>query len=237
MLKLIYEGKQLIQLLDLIKQSHFVVMDWDNSLPFQQEGFTFVLDSVDELPWLTKLPDGFLVFLAPSLRSSVNRSDYPRLRFREELESNLNWPQSLHLSGDIEVCLEFLSYILKQVPFCVGFRASGERLERLQAWRHGKHYRFFDQLQPANRQNLIIELDPTAEQVPQVHFWNGSPEGITLLKQEIGVLPSTLRLVSTAKVPRADRVRLPYVLTLPKLSPLRQRGFKRLLASLRETLD
>lgn len=233
MLKLVYEGDKLYQLLDLIKDSHFVVMDWDNHLPYQAEAFCFALDSIDQLNWLKQLPDGMAVYLAPSVRQRVNRSDFPGLIFQEQLEGEMVWPKRLHLSGDIEVCLEFTAHLLKQVPFCVGFVAEDYRLEKIQEWRHAKHYRFNDQFQPASRQNLILEYTPSPEPVSQIYFWNGSPEAITLLRQQLGTIPTGMIIACVGKRPKkSDRLRLPYVTMIPKFSLARKRAFDRLLEEL-----
>ena len=229
MLKLIYEGDELYQLLDQIKESHFVVMDWDNHLPYQAEGFAFALDSMTEVPWLSRLPDGSEVYLGPHVRQRLVRSDYPRLRFREQLEQTITYPCRLYVAGELTTSLEFISFVLKQVPFCVGFSAKGYHLEQLKQWRHPAKYRFLDQFQPEHHQPMVIEFGSGTRDVPQIFFWDGRKESMIELQKSGETLPLGLIVGNTGKRPnREDRLHLPNMLSIPRLGFARRLAFGKL---------
>ncbi|HHT21284.1 MAG TPA: hypothetical protein GXZ74_07600 [Tissierellia bacterium] len=226
MLKLIYEGRELYQLLDQI-ETNFVVMDWDNHLPFQDEEFTFVLDDPAQESRLRELADGTRVYLSPAMRQQLDRSNHPGLLFREELREDTVYPKRIHLAGDLETSLDFTGFLLGQVPFCVGFSAEGYRLEQLERWRPGLKEAFDHQLQPAANQNLILDLMSLEEATHQVVFWDGRDESLHQLITDDIKLPRLIANIGR-RVKQSDYSRLSYIYPIPKIGLLRLRAYRKL---------
>ena len=226
MLKLIYEGRELYQLLDQI-ESNFVVLDWDNHLPFQDEAFTFVLDDPAQESFLRQLKDGAQVYLAPSLRDQLDRSDHPGLRFREVLAEDRVYPKRIHLAGDLETSLDFAGYILSQVPFCIGFSAKGYREEQLERWRPGVKEAFSDQLHPEANQNLILDFMSIDKATQQVVFWDGRAESLHQLMEEELRIPRLIANIGR-RVKQSDYTQLSYIYPIAKQRWLRTRSFQKI---------
>ena len=235
MLKLIYEGRQLYQLLDMI-QDHFVIMDWDNHLPFEQENFIFVLDDLSEESFLRRLPDKTAVYVKPKLRHKLDRSDYPRLLFLEELTDRLDFPCRIHLAGDLESALDFTGFVLGQVSFCVGYAAGDYRLERLEHWHNTSNTGFDGQLQPENGQNLILDFTTSQGASHQLVFWDGREESLHQLIRDDISLPRLIANVGK-RVKQSDFNRLSYIYHIPKLKWLKPRAYRKLWQDLTALTD
>lgn len=226
MLKLIYQGSQLLSLLDRI-ETDFVILDWDNYLPFQSESFMFVLDDPADEAWLNQLPEGMPVYLAPAVRTKLARSDYPALLFQERLIKPQPYPARLHLTGDLEAALDFTGYLLSQLPFCVGFVAAGYRRERLEYWLSHHNEGFTGQLQAAANQVMILDFTSAKQATHQVVFWDGRAETLHRLNQKN---PSRPRFIANIgrRVKQSDYARLGYIYQIPKTGLFRRRAWARL---------
>ena len=225
MLKLIYQGSALLSLLDRI-ETDFVILDWDNYLPFQSESFMFVLDDPADEGWLDQLPEGMPVYLAPAVRTKLARGDYPGLLFQERLIQPPPYPARLHLAGDIEAALDFTGYLLSQLPFCVGFVADGYRRERLEHWQSLQNERFAGQLQVAANQVMVLDFSSVKQASHQVVFWDGRAETLHRLNQH----PPRPRFIANIgrRVKQSDYARLGYIYQIPKTGLFRRRAWARL---------
>lgn len=227
MLKLLYEGEHMLAVIDQIKgHSHYVMLDYENYLPFQEESFVYVLDDTQHENRLRSLPEGMAVFLMEQVRARVLRSEYPQLRFLNTLHPEQALPRSISLLGSMEMSLRFTQLLLMEVPYCVGYRCSGYLLDMLK--KAALRMQFVDQFSAFRRQNLCLNYDASPAEL-YIFFWDGSEQMLLdVRKQFEGEWPRHLAVISHDRRPhKDDTMLLPYIGHLSKQELLRRRQLKK----------
>lgn len=227
MLKLCYEGNDMLAVIDQIKgHSHYVMMDHENYLPFREEEFVYVLDDSAHESRLDTLPAGMPVFLMKNIASSIVRSQYPQLKFLPDLQPRASLPASICLLGTMDLSLRFTQLLLDEVPYCVGYKCTGYLLDLLK--KSSFKTRFIDQFSPYRRQNLCLKYE-VEEAEFTILFWDGSTQMLLDYRNQFaGSWPERFSVLSHTRRPKKDETMfLPYIGHLSRRPLLSRRQLKK----------
>lgn len=181
MVKIIYEGENLQNIIDDIKGENFIIVDKENRKHYPEESFILLvnrrrdLDEADEREY---------IYLTDPLKKELDKSDFPERIFLKELSSLKPFPSTIGLSGDMQMAWGFIQYLLEEYLFSIGLSARGYSQGMFKSKMKSLNPDERKRLGPANNQPLQIFWEDYSKKL-QLFFWSGREEDLFSFKERL----------------------------------------------------